>query len=168
MYICLKHPPTQTHGAWSWGWMRGWNHLGRNATNQRQKPLAVVYLCLITILFLLITILPSNYLCLPLYVCSPPVLPRCPPLLPLVQEDKVSSGEACRDLRGLLSLPLLRLSPRLSAGLPEILWLPKSTPEASWDSSILDSKYLSVKCRIIIIVWMWMRVPSFCISRLFI
>lgn len=58
----------------------------------------------------------------------------------LWKEDKVSSGETGGDLWGLLSLPLLCLSQRLPAGLPEILCIPKSTPETSCSSSILKLK----------------------------
>lgn len=80
------------------------------------------------------TILPtfSNYFCLPLCICPP---------LPLVQEEKVSSGEASGDLWGLLSVSQLRLSPRHPAGLPEILWLPRSTPETGCDSPVLNRKW---------------------------
>lgn len=111
----------------------------KHKTQPKTKPLAVVYLFLIIILFL-VSLLIVSFIPLTVSVClciCP--LPTCPPFS-RVQEDKVSSGEACRDLWGLLFLPLICPSPRLPTGLPEILWVPESTPETSCDSSILKHK----------------------------
>lgn len=102
-----------------------------NATKQRHK------LFLITILFPFFSPFFPLTVSVCLYISAFP--------FSLVQDDKVSSREACRDLRGLLALSLLRLPPWLSAGLPEILWRPKRTPETSCDSSILDRQYQCVK-----------------------
>lgn len=83
------------------------------------------WLFLISIILLVLTILPSNYL-------------RLPP-----QDGEVSGGEACRDLRGLLSMPLLRLPPWLPAGLAEILWLPDSTSASETETRSCGSPILN-------------------------
>lgn len=58
-------------------------------------------------------------------------------LLPCVQ-DQISCREAIRDLRGLLSLPPLRLQSWVSASLSEILWFWKSACEKCKISPILN------------------------------
>ncbi|KAI4822725.1 hypothetical protein KUCAC02_008256 [Chaenocephalus aceratus] len=56
----------------------------------------------------------------------------------LLQEGKDSGREACRDLRGLFSVSLLRQHTRLPAGLPEVLRTPKRASDSTQGAEILN------------------------------